>query len=141
MTQRTKLMIRLIIFVAGIILGLILLAKHAHAQNAGDTTLTGKWDFRLGTNLPNRMELTDDKSLVTGTYARTIKEVCPVTGTDNNGIINLKVICADKYHFTLEGIESLTDQTAHGTYLVNGRVSGNFTMERVTCFLPEGCKN
>lgn len=109
------------------------------AQTAGDTTLTGKWKF----NSRSTMVLTETTGSVAGTFVEsTGGEACPVTGTDTNGIVNLKVSCKTyRYNLKLEGLASLDNNNVRGKSLQNDIVPGDFTMERIICWLPEGCTN
>jgi hypothetical protein len=109
------------------------------AQSAGDTTLTGKWKF----NNRSTMVLTETAGSVTGTWQDAVgSEACPVTGTDTNGIVNLHVACKTyRYDLKLEGLASLNNNMVRGKSLQNDLVPGDFMMERIICFLPEGCTN
>ena len=109
------------------------------AQSAGNTTLTGTWKF----NNRSKMVLTENTGNVTGTFQEsTGGEACPVTGTDANGIVNLKVSCKTyRYDLKLEGLAKLDNNEVYGKSLQNDIVPGEFTMERIICFLPEGCTN
>jgi hypothetical protein len=101
------------------------------------SSLTGNWRITwLKGGTPNKIKLTDSDGAITGTFAEDVGESCPVTGSYASGTITLQVTCAK---FTVQMKGQLKDLEVTGNYVAYGNATGEFKMEKLACWLPEGC--
>ncbi len=127
------------------VLALLSLAPFALAQKNGDNlpkpNLNGKWTIHwfvdgkeAGTR--NTINLTETNGTFSGSFLADSGESCPVTGTLDNAKAVLQVSCA-KFAISLDGL--LKGNEIDGDYTAYGNSHGSFRMEKLTCWLPEGC--
>jgi hypothetical protein len=114
--------------------------------SAQTSDISGKWKATwLSGGTPNTITLTEKNGTVYGTFTAErytarpgVEDACPLTGTHVGGRISLHATCPN-WDISLDG--TLTDDsTIEGGYVAYGNSVGKFRMEKVTCWLPEGCK-
>jgi hypothetical protein len=127
------------------LLTLLALAPFALAQQNGDNlpqpNLNGKWTLRwfLGdkeAGTRNTIQLTETNGAFSGNFLADSGESCPITGTLENSKAVLHVTCA-KFSISLDGL--LKGNEIDGDFTAYGNSHGIFRMEKLTCWLPEGC--
>jgi hypothetical protein len=109
----------------------------AQPNDPTHSSLTGNWRITwLNGGTPNKIQLADSDGAISGTFAKDSGESCPVTGSYTSGTITLQVTCTK---FTVQMKGMLKDLEVTGNYVAYGKVAGEFKMEKLTCWLPEGC--
>lgn len=113
------------------------------AQTTSSVTDTWKISWvNLEGNIgaPNTMKLTETMGRISGTYKADDGSACPVDGTTSEGV-SLLINCS-QFSIKLEG-KLGEDGTINGNYIyfVRTASTGTFKMEKITCWLPEGCKS
>lgn len=117
--------------------GLLAQTTATQPNDPTKASLTGKWKVTwLNGGTPNKLQLTDTDGNITGTFAADGGDSCVVAGTTSAGIVSLQVTCA-KFNIQMKG--QLKEMDVTGNYVAYGNVSGEFKMEKIICWLPEGC--
>lgn len=131
----------------------LMLLSFALTAAAQTTGVTGTWRttwIAPGDGAPNNIALTQNGTTITGTYTESVhgSYTCPVNGAVSaEGDISLDVKCSggDDPHgaYEIQMLStSVSDLEIEGVYRVIGYDShGSFKMEKLLCFLPEGCTN